>query len=388
MTRRALTGLAIFCALLLAACRKDANSGARPHPTIQTEPTAPVQATPLTSAGDELRRGASVAATPMHDPMTVVVSSEPPARSNPPESAASSVTTPAITGTPGSGQTGVSAASLVDADHDWIAVFSGDLAMPVILATTDGGQHWAKLSGLGGQISRLDFVSLEVGWAVTDSGLFKTLDGGSTWRMESASGISNIADLDFIDLREGWMSDGDGLLHTADGGDTWGAVVDPCSVGGRTPWPDPFSFISHETGWIMCGGEPGAGFELKSLFHTDDGGRSWQEISQTAPVGAGDGSGAPTGLPRDAYVSDISFVDAQHGWLAEDRGSLLQTADGGHTWAPVSGLVSLLTGEDFEHSVQFVSPALGFLVGSPRGLPVLRETQDGGTTWSQLYPPR
>ena len=67
----------------------------------------------------------------------------------------------------------------VDADHGWLA--DGD----VLYATTDGGHHWMKISPTGSftDVKQLDFISLQVGWALrqTSPFLLKTVDGGHTW---------------------------------------------------------------------------------------------------------------------------------------------------------------------------------------------------------------
>jgi len=58
----------------------------------------------------------------------------------------------------------------------------------VLYSTSDGGQHWTKLSPGANfkQITDLSFVSSTTGWAIgrqsnTSSFLLKTTDGGKTW---------------------------------------------------------------------------------------------------------------------------------------------------------------------------------------------------------------
>ncbi len=70
----------------------------------------------------------------------------------------------------------------VDMQHGWAT--DGR----VLYHTSDGGQHWAKLSPGANfkQITSLSFVSSTTGWAIgrqnnTSSSLFKTTDGGKTW---------------------------------------------------------------------------------------------------------------------------------------------------------------------------------------------------------------
>ncbi len=75
-----------------------------------------------------------------------------------------------------------SVSDVIDVNHGWAS--DGTL----LYVTSDGGQHWAKLSPGGSfqHVTRLDFVSSNIGWAIgaTDShapSLLKTVDGGQTW---------------------------------------------------------------------------------------------------------------------------------------------------------------------------------------------------------------
>jgi photosystem II stability/assembly factor-like uncharacterized protein len=378
MRRTALANLVLLSLLLGIACSGGANFARNTQPAVHAKPTVFIQPTPRTSAQDEIRPGQPYSPTPVQYPHTVVVSSGPAGGGNPPGPAASIVAS-ATTATTEPSQIGVLAASFIDVIRGWIAISTEGADGSAILTTADGGQHWSKQSNLKGQVSRLDFSTPEVGWAVADSSLLKTFDGGRSWTLENASNLPNITDVHFITPLEGWVSSGYRLLHTADGGRTWDTILNPCKgfFAG-----DPFSFISRSTGWIMCAAQPGAGSQFKTLFRTDNGGRSWQEISQTTPV-KDDGSGAPAGLPITGYASDIFFLDARRGWLAENRGPLLWTTDGGQTWEQDTGLGNR---EDFERGVEFVSPDSGFLVGSSSGLADLRETHNGGVTWSTVFP--
>jgi len=58
----------------------------------------------------------------------------------------------------------------------------------ILYATSNGGQSWIEVptSQNFKNISSLDFVSSEVGWAISGAGpnstvLLKTVDGGHTW---------------------------------------------------------------------------------------------------------------------------------------------------------------------------------------------------------------
>jgi photosystem II stability/assembly factor-like uncharacterized protein len=37
---------------------------------------------------------------------------------------------------------------------------------------------------------------------------------------------------------------------------------------------------------------------------------------------------------EDAELTDVAFVNADHGWAVGDRGAIWHTLDGGRTWRP------------------------------------------------------
>ncbi|HEY3366772.1 MAG TPA: YCF48-related protein [Symbiobacteriaceae bacterium] len=234
---------------------------------------------------------------------------------------------------------------------------------PALLTSTDGGQTWAKLSDLGGPVNGLDFVSPDLGWAAAGSGLLATRDGGKTWQNLASGAFKRV---DFADDTRGWaLDDKLTLTSSADGGKTWAKLPSPCGDGAAA---GAFSFVSPTTGWMLCGGQPGAGQQQKSLFRTADGGQHW------TPVAAG-------GLPGSGYVADLFFLDAGHGWFSLTRGGLYATADGGKTWTMVKGLSQ----PDSFKVVRFVSLTQGYLIQDHGGTGLIATT-DGGATWAPVYP--
>ena len=67
--------------------------------------------------------------------------------------------------------------SFADVVHGWVA--GGD----TLYVTTDGGSHWTKIppSRPFTKVNRIDFISPQIGWAVTPASLLKTENGGRTW---------------------------------------------------------------------------------------------------------------------------------------------------------------------------------------------------------------
>jgi photosystem II stability/assembly factor-like uncharacterized protein len=85
--------------------------------------------------------------------------------------------------------------------------------------TTDGGDSWTIIA-TGLNVKRLKMISLTTGWAISDSELFKTTDGGVTWDGGVVhSGLQAIA---FCDSIHGAIVGKKGLiLRTSDAGQTW-----------------------------------------------------------------------------------------------------------------------------------------------------------------------
>ncbi len=206
-------------------------------------------------------------------------------------------------------------------------------------------------------------------WAAGNYGkLFHTSDGGKTWSEAPTPTKSPLFGVDFGDASHGWAVGKAGLvLHTADGGTTWTAQ--------KTPLPtDKHLFVVRaldaETAWIA--GDWGA------LAVTEDGGATWQDRSLgglVVKMAAVEGSRQQNTLSDDVVLYDISFPDAEHGYVVGEFGTVLATSDGGATWTKLE-----LGVEKTLFSVSFSTPTFGFVVGID-GL-VFR-TKDGGQTWEK-----
>lgn len=115
------------------------------------------------------------------------------------------------------------------------------------------------------------------------------------------------------------------------------------------------------------------------IVHSTDGGINWQR--QTWNVAkAIEGKGAPhPGAVDWAKITEISFVDPDHGWMVDNLGDLISTTDGGSAWQ------SKWTGLVEANAADFVSPTQGWVVGyksaaaGPIG--VILATTDAGGTW-------
>ncbi|NJN88705.1 MAG: photosynthesis system II assembly factor Ycf48 [Leptolyngbyaceae cyanobacterium SL_7_1] len=83
-------------------------------------------------------------------------------------------------------------------------------------------------------------------------------------------------------------------------------------------------------------------------------------------------------LPTAVTLSDVAFVNADHGWLVGKDSTLLETFDSGKTWQPRT--LDLDQQSYTFNSVSF-SGEEGWVAGQPS---ILLHTTDGGKSWSNV----
>jgi photosystem II stability/assembly factor-like uncharacterized protein len=164
-------------------------------------------------------------------------------------------------------------------------------------------------------LAAVQFVSAAQGWAVGAGRVLATTNGGQTWARQY-SGTTALDQVDFIDARHGWAAGTDGLLRTTDGGATWTAVSDPCGA------IRAVHFVTPDVGYAVAGGSqvridgglpaPVVGGELLA---TTNGGQSWAAVP-AAP----------------AQAQTACFTSASSGFLGTP-GKIWRTLDGGETWS-------------------------------------------------------
>ncbi|MCE2790829.1 MAG: WD40/YVTN/BNR-like repeat-containing protein [Planctomycetota bacterium] len=204
-------------------------------------------------------------------------------------------------------------------------------------------QHEEK----GASFRGLSAVSPEVCWVSGTGGrVLRTRDGGETW---DAVGPPACEELDFRDI-EAWdentavvMSSGelDRIYRTTDGGQTWELVFEHPQ---RAAFFDGMVFANRDLGWLM--GDPLAGRMM--ILQTTDGGRSWAELSaeQLPIVEEGEAGFAASGTNLAAGPRVGSLAIALGGAPAGkhfESSRILFTNDGGRSWEAWS--VPIVRGE-------------------------------------------
>lgn len=299
----------------------------------------------------------------------------------------------------------------LDEGHGWLVVDNGSevtrnddygwstvARLKTLLSTTDGGITWQSVYTSTGILDGLSFTSPTTSWMTMSDALFATHNGGATWQLSNNfldSHYSKVWDVQFVDADNGWLrwwqpkKQVNGVLHTSDGGSTWAQYDAPCN--GDFP-SGPFSFVSPDSGWIICVSEPG-GPQWKTLYHSDDGGQDWTLIADTAF----DPNHKTGTIDTGGLVGELAFVDNNFGWLGTgkgpDRGTSV-TTDSGLTWNYGSVVPPDSSGERLL-KFRLLSPTLGYATAykSDAREPmhseytyIFSKTTDSGATWTQLYP--
>jgi photosystem II stability/assembly factor-like uncharacterized protein len=214
----------------------------------------------------------------------------------------------------------------------------------VVYSTTDGGQSWRLVSNNGPTCTFLVFISPTRGFAAgagqftSCPSLLVTDDGGATWSTASLPGA--VGQLVFFDANHGALIGYDnsayGIYVTSDGGHTWQQTVSAPSgttfaPGGFEPYNVGVWFEDQHDFWVFAT-QPGwnkGGVETDWLYHSSDGGLTWQLVQRNTPVSS---------------PQSVTFVDTSHGFAlqtdANAAAQILVTSDGGHTWTPFEVHVS------------------------------------------------
>ena len=232
------------------------------------------------------------------------------------------------------------------------------------------------------------------GWALTETFVVRTNDGGITWYDVTPPDLEDAGSTVqtfFLDATHAWVQKPDfnnfpnnGLLYrTADGGLTWSISSTPFSGGDLT-------FIDEVSGWMLADLGVGAGSNAVAIFQTIDGGATWTQTYSNDP---NDPESAES-LPLGGIKSDLVPLDMQTAWVAGVTYSpgtlyLYRTDDRGETWTPAS-LELPTDAESFELAIdrdqmRFASADDGFLAVRMSGestQTAIYVTGDGGDTWT------
>jgi len=297
----------------------------------------------------------------------------------------------------------VAAVDVVLADRN--VVYVGG-ATGGLFKSADGGLSWTPVfddePALGiGAISVFQ-ANPDVVWVGTGEGnprnsagvgrgVFKSIDGGRTWRsmgLERSERIARIVthpdDPDVVwagAMGPAW-SDGDerGVYRTTDGGASWervlwrgprtgvaDMVMDPSN-------PDHLLVAMWEfrrDPWFFTSGGPGSG-----LFETRDGGDTWREIGPSDGLPGGD-------LGRIGLAFAPSDPDVVYALVEATKSALLRSDDGGVSFHVVSDR-SGIAPRPFYYADLRVDAYYVHRLYSLHG--AIQVSEDQGRTWRTVVP--
>ncbi len=203
-------------------------------------------------------------------------------------------------------------------------------------------------------ITFIHMVDLQNGWAFGgldqhSDHLFRTQDGGSTWKDVTppqpapGPGESNQGKGAFLDASSARViftlaapspAPPYALIwYTSDGGSSWKYSVLDTSAFQEIFDPLFMDFPDAQHGWLLAALGAGMSHEYVGLFSTQDGGASWSDILDpymTSSVG--------DDIQSCDSKTGMVFVDAENGWLTRDCSGLIdvphifKTSDGGVSW--------------------------------------------------------
>jgi photosystem II stability/assembly factor-like uncharacterized protein len=258
-----------------------------------------------------------------------------------------------------------------------------------LLSTKDGGQHWASVGKVPNR-AFLHFVTKQEAL----SGNAHTVDGGVKWTsLPVPEGM--IGDAYFHDKNNGWavkqVKDTIEALRTQDGGKTWKSVMSRKTAAQLTGVVIRSAGVNDA--WIELIGESGMTQTSYSLFHTKDGGKSWQTVLVNSTAGGGPAPGFPVGenkgpkntgaKPGPLYVvsPDVAFMGGQCP-SCDKPNSVGWTKDGGKNW--VNGKESF-TGYG-ELLLGMADANQGWLLTNDNEQPsVIYTTGNGGVNWKKVH---
>jgi photosystem II stability/assembly factor-like uncharacterized protein len=266
-----------------------------------------------------------------------------------------------------------------NAGTTWTPLFDGEKSFSIGTITLDPNDPLVVWVGTGENNSQR---SVSYG-----DGVYKSMDGGKTWKNMGLSTSEHIAKI-LVDPRDSnvvyvasqgplWKAGGErGLFKTADGGETWKAVLEVSENTGITDLsmdprnPDVLVAAAYQRRrhvFTLIDGGPES-----TIYKTTDGGESFRKVASGLPKG----DLGRIGLARSPAAPDVVYAIVE---AAGEEGGFFRSIDGGENWEKRSSYVS---GSPQYYQEIFADPSK---VDRLYSMDVwIMVTEDGGKSFARL----
>lgn len=241
---------------------------------------------------------------------------------------------------------------------------------------------------------------LEYWFGATGGGLWKTVDGGTTWkpmtdRFLTSSSVGAVAvceanpDVVYVGMGEtelrGNIMQGDGVWKTADGGKTWrhAGLASTQAIARIRIHP-----TDCDRAWVAALGHPYGADPDRGVYRTTDGGRSWQKTLSRA---GNDRTGAvdlvlTPGRPDTMFAA--LWEVGRTSWSLSSGGpgsGLFRSTDGGASWTEITRNAGLPAGTlgKIGVTVSGARPERVWAIVEAQDGGVFR-SDDAGQTWTRV----
>ncbi|MGE5423743.1 MAG: WD40/YVTN/BNR-like repeat-containing protein, partial [Syntrophothermus sp.] len=210
----------------------------------------------------------------------------------------------------------------------------------------------------------------------------RTTDGGLTWTGNLFPSWMNndlvAGMISAVDASNAWVtmyyydgvSGGDcGIYHTSNGGTTWEQQSSAAFVNAFS-FPNCVHFFNLNEGWCM--GDPGDVNYDFEMYTTNNGGATWQLVSNL---------NIPNSLSSEMGITGYCSFSGDTVWFGTTMGRIFRSPDKGHTWT-----VSAVTGWEYFDAMPTFCDHLHGMVQKIGTLSDgdLAITSDGGSTWTKI----
>ena len=232
----------------------------------------------------------------------------------------------------------------------------------LLMKSIDGGHSWIdllpNLASLAsdGKYYNLCFLNKDTGFIYRNSAsqnLLRTQDGGLTWVDVSNTALPyGLLDMMFVNQSVGYAVGGfldSTMAKTVDGGLTWIHVVSPVIYS-----PAAVYFINDSIGFMGT----------DEIYKTTDGGTNWTLTT------------AASGWISNSRIMEYKFFNSQIGFALTDQCDLYKTTNGGDYWEKIIVPVSF---SGFWRGLDFDQNQFGYLMGYSVHQPFI--SIDGGNSW-------